>query len=154
MLKEDIIKKANEIIDVTKNNQEKYHNERILIFDLLKKSNNEENIEMLENVIKIFEKNQKVEHENKKYRKLELESLEESIKSQKIRQEDGTIGKIVLFVIEDDERNQYSFFTRENAQNYIDNHKEKFNKNTIIKVTKNENIDIENLILKIVDEKR
>lgn len=27
-------KKANEIIDITKNNQKKYHNKRILIFNL------------------------------------------------------------------------------------------------------------------------
>ena len=154
MLKEDTIKKANEIIDATKNNQEKYHDERILIFNLLKKCDDEEIIEILESTIKIFEKNQKIEDENERYRKLELENLENSIKSQKIRQDDGILGKIALFVIEDDDKNQYSFFTRENAQNYIDSHKERFYKNTTIKVSKNENIDIENLILKIVDEKK
>lgn len=153
MLKEDIIKKANEIIDVTKHNQEKYHNERRLIFNLLKKCDDEENIDMLESAIKIFENNQKIENENVKYRRLELDNLEKSIKNQKIRQEDGTIGEIILFVIEDDDKNKYSFFVRENAHNYIENHKEKFTKNTSIGIIKNDNIDIENLILKIVNEK-
>lgn len=153
MLKADIIKKANEIIDITKHEQEKYHDERILIFNLLKKCDDEENIRILESVIKIFEKNQKIEHENERYRSLGLEYLGESIKNQKIRKEDGKIKGFVLFVIEDDEKNEYSFYSRENAQRYIDTHREKFNKNkTIKRILKNENIDFQELVKKIINE--
>ena len=58
-LKTDIIEKANDIIDITKNNQEKYNDERNLIFNLLKRSDDKEIIDILESVIKIFEKNKK-----------------------------------------------------------------------------------------------
>lgn len=58
MNKEELINKANAILTDTKKAQEKYHEERITIFKLLENPT-EFNLDILEKVIKIYEKNKK-----------------------------------------------------------------------------------------------
>lgn len=57
MSKEELMNKANEILNNTRKSQEKYHEERIAIFKLLENPT-EFNLEILEKVIKIYEKNE------------------------------------------------------------------------------------------------
>ncbi len=58
MNKEELINKANEVLNNTKKAQEEYHEERITIFKLLENPT-EFNLEILESIIKIYEKNEK-----------------------------------------------------------------------------------------------
>lgn len=57
MSKDELINKANEILNNTKKVQEEYHEERIAIFKLLENPT-EFNLEILERIIKIYEKNE------------------------------------------------------------------------------------------------
>lgn len=57
MNKEELMNKANEILNNTRKEQGKYHEERIAIFKLLENPT-EFNLEILENIIKIYEKNE------------------------------------------------------------------------------------------------
>lgn len=150
MSKDEIIDKANEILDETKKEQNKYHEERVVIFKLLEDVENEVNVEILKNIVKIFEKNKAIQIKNEKYEELKLEVLASNIKNQKVRQEDKNTNGIVLFLIEDKYKNRYSFFTRKNAQEFINKHNDSFDEKVKIKIIKNDNIDIENLISKMI----
>lgn len=57
MSKEELVNKANDILNNTKKAQEKYHEERIAIFKLLENPT-EFNLDILEKIIKIYEKNE------------------------------------------------------------------------------------------------
>lgn len=139
MTKEEIIQKAHEILEETKNNIENYEIERKIIFNLIEY----ENIEMLESIINLYSKINKLEQESQKYN--EIKTILEDLKIQQTRKCDNC--KIThLFILTDKNNESYTFFTRENAKKYLEENKEIFEENTEIKVSKNKDIDLERLI--------
>lgn len=57
MNKEELILKANKILEDTKKRQKEYSEERIVIFKLLDNLDTEFHVELLERIIRIIEKN-------------------------------------------------------------------------------------------------
>lgn len=143
MKKEEIEIKANNILEETKNKKEEYCIERNIIFKLLNNLT-ESNLEMLEAIIKIYDKNEKIRNENEKYRN--LISLKEKIEIQKIRKNDREfIEKIVIFSIKDKDGKKYKFLARENANEFILNNANKFVDEVNIEIETNEYLDLEGI---------
>lgn len=148
MLKEELINKANAILNETKNEQEKYHEERIVIFKLMENLDNKFNEELLESILMIYEKNKKVDEENIRLKIVDV--LKKNIQVQEIRKDDEkSSSRITLFRIQDKNNNCYTFFTRENAKSFIKEHSEQFGSDTLIQIIENENIDLEKIISNI-----
>ena len=57
MEKQKLLNLANKVIEETKKEQEKYHEERLSIFKLVNNSHNDFNLEILDSILKIYEKN-------------------------------------------------------------------------------------------------
>ena len=145
MLKEELIKKANAILNETKNKQEKYHEERIVIFKLIENLDTEFNKELLENILMIYDKNKTIDEENIRLKIVDV--LKKNIQVQEIRKDDEkSSSRITLFRIKDKNNNCYTFFTRENAKRYIKENEEQFECDTVIQIIENENIDLEKII--------
>ena len=68
MIKREIINKANKILEDTVRQKQEYHEERLIIFKLLR-NQTQENLEMLELVIQMFDKNERIRIETKNIRK-------------------------------------------------------------------------------------
>ena len=142
--KEEVKNKANNILEDTKMEKEEYCEERKVIFSLLKNKESDFNIEILDEIIKIVEKNRLMKKENKKFSK--IKDLKEKIKKQKLREEDDVNSpRIAEFLIKDKNGNEYTFLTRENAEEYIKAHEKIFDKKVNIQVIQNKNLDIESI---------
>ena len=144
MSKNVIIEKANLILEETKEEKEEYINERQIIFKLLEKSDEEENLIMLENIERIYEKYRMLE----KYNNIEI--ILEEIKKQHIRKNDKDESVTQLFCVEDKNKKTYTFFSRKNARDYINANADKFD-TTEINVIANNNVDLEILIKSLSD---
>lgn len=142
--KEEVKNKANNILEDTKMEKEEYCEERKVIFSLLENKESDFNIQILDEIIKIVEKNRLIKMENKKLSK--MKDLKEKIKKQKLREEDDVNSRrIAEFLIKDKNGNEYTFLTRENAEEYINEHKKIFDKKVNMQVTQNKNLDIESI---------
>lgn len=135
MEKQKLLNLANKVIEETKKEQEKYHEERLSIFKLVNNLDNNFNLEILDNILKIYEKNKnKIDLiktlEKRKFRKEDLKQSE----------------KIILFMIQDKENKIYTFFTRESARDFITDNAILFEADTEIKPVENTNIDLERII--------
>lgn len=135
MEKQKLLNLANKVIEETKKEQEKYHEERLSIFKLVNNLDNNFNLELLDNILKIYEKNKnKIDLiktlEKRKFRKEDLKQSE----------------KIILFMIQDKENKIYTFFTRESARDFITDNAILFEADTEIKPVENTNIDLERII--------
>lgn len=145
-MNDNLKQKANEILSATAKEQKKYSNERKLLFFLLE-TIKEGNNESLQQMLDIFCRVIKLEVENEDYQKLKLNF--NKIVEQQIRKGDSNNKeRITLFKITSKNNEEYTFFTRESAKNYIESNAENF-ENTEIEVIKNNNIDLENLISNI-----
>ena len=147
-MKEELLKKANEILEKTKNEQEKYEAERKVIYWLMEHVTDED-INILEYMERIYEKNSKVEKENEQY--IRVKEYIEKLKNQHMRKSEGNENNLYLFKITDKLNNSYVFFTRENARNFIQKHQENFEENTEIQVDNNINVDLKEL-LKLIEK--
>lgn len=140
MLKEEVLNIAHEILEQTQKEKEKYSNERQIIFNLIEDSDNKQSLEMLESLEKIYQKIKVLE----KYQQIEI-TLKE-IAEQQIRKQDEVNSQAVrLFCIRDKENKKYTFFSRDNAKEYLQRNKSRFNNDEIV-VVENENMDLEILI--------
>lgn len=148
MEKINLISKGTKILEETKNQQEKYHKERVAIFKLIEHIDDKFNEEILECIVSMYNKNKELEHKAKCY-----DILKEDLINIEIRKIDK-IGKdvITIFEIEDRNNKKYTFFNRNNAKAYIANNSEKFEKNTDIQIIENNNIDLNKIIKSIKDE--
>lgn len=122
MEKEEIIAKAHKVIQETSNEQERYKEERRIIFNLLNDLN-DLNIENLENMVNLYEKTLTLEKESNKYN--EIKVLLNELSEQEIRKTDDN-RMMHMFILTDKSGMEYSFFTRESANNYKEDNKEKF----------------------------
>lgn len=147
-MKEEILKKANEILEKTKKEQEKYEAERKVIYWLMEHVTDED-IHMLEYMERLYEKISKVEKENEQY--MQVKEYIEKLKNQHMRKSEENEDNIYLFKIIDKNNNSYVFFTRENARNFIKEHQENFEDETEIQVDSNINVDLKEL-LKLIEE--
>lgn len=141
----EIINKANKILENTANCKQEYHEERVLIFNMLKEQTMP-NLEILEAIIVIFEKNEKIRKQNKEYKEKGIDTLINNINRQNVRINDkNDEERIIIFEIKDNNNNRYSFLTRENAQKFISDHKDQFDENVKINLYSNNNLDIERI---------
>ena len=147
-MKEELLKKANEILEKTKNEQEKYEAERKIIYWLMEHVTDED-IHILEYMEILYEKISKVEKENEQY--IRVKEYIEKLKNQHMRKSEENQYNIYLFKIIDKNNNSYVFFTRENARNFIKEHQENFESETEIQVDSNVNVDLKEL-LKLIEE--
>ncbi len=147
-MKEELLKKANEILEKTKNEQEKYEAERKIIYWLMEHVSNED-INMLEYMERLYEKISKIEKENEQY--IQVKGYIKKLKNQHMRKNEGNDENIYLFKIVDKNNNSYVFFTRENARNFIKEHQEIFEGEIEIQVDNNINVDLKEL-LKLIEE--
>lgn len=147
-MKEELLKKANEILEKTKKEQEKYEAERKIIYWLMEHVTDED-INMLEYMERLYEKISKVEKECEQYKK--VKEYIEKLNNQHMRKSEENEKNIYLFKVVDKENKSYVFFTRENARNFIKEHQEKFEEDTEIKVDSNINVDLKEL-LKLIEE--
>ena len=144
MIKEEIIKRANNFLEETKNLQQEFQEERNLIFELLNDIK-DSNLEMLNKVVKICEKSVYINKENKSYKEFKL--LKKKVERQKIRRTDETIvEKLVIFCVKDKKGEQHKFLTRENLEKYIETNKENFSNDIEIELGVNEYLDLEQLL--------
>ena len=147
-MKEELLKKANEILEKTKNEKEKYEAERKVIYWLMEHVDDED-INVLEYMEKLYEKISKGEKENEKY--IQVKEYIEKLKDQHMRKSEKSEDNVYLFKIVDKNDNSYVFFTRENARNFIKEHQENFEEETQIQVDNNINVDLKEL-LKLIEE--
>lgn len=147
-MKEELLKKANEILEKTKNEQEKYEAERKIIYWLMEHVSDED-INMLEYMERLYEKISKIEKENEQY--IQIKGYIKKLKNQHMRKNEGNDENIYLFKIVDKNNNSYVFFTRENARNFIKEHQEIFEGEIEIQVDNNINVDLKEL-LKLIEE--
>ena len=147
-MKEKLLKKANEILEKTKNEQEKYEAERKIIY-WLKEHVSDEDINMLEYMERLYEKISKIEKENEQY--IQVKGYIKKLKNQHMRKNEENDENIYLFKIVDKNNNSYVFFTRENARNFIKEHQEIFEGEIEIQVDNNINVDLKEL-LKLIEE--
>ena len=147
-MKEELLKKANEILEKTKNEQEKYEAERKIIYWLMEHVSDED-INMLEYMERLYEKISKIEKENEQY--IQVKGYIKKLKNQHMRKNEENDENIYLFKIVDKNNNSYVFFTRENARNFIKEHQEIFEGEIEIQVDNNINVDLKEL-LKFVSE--
>ena len=136
-MKEELLKKANEILEKTKNEQEKYEAERKIIYWLMEHVSDED-INMLEYMERLYEKISKIEKENEQY--IQVKGYIKKLKNQHMRKNEGNDENIYLFKIVDKNNNSYVFFTRENARNFIKEHQEIFEGEIEIQVDNNKNV--------------
>lgn len=147
-MKEELLKKANEILEKTKNEQEKYEAERKIIYWLMEYVSDED-INMLEYMERLYEKISKIEKENEQY--IQVKEYIKKLKNQHMRKCEENNENIYLFKIVDKNNNSYVFFTRENARNFIKEHQEIFEGEIEIQVDNNINVDLKEL-LKLIEE--
>lgn len=147
-MKEELLKKANEILEKTKNEQEKYEAERKIIYWLMEHVSDED-INMLEYMERLYEKISKIEKENEQY--IQVKGYIKKLKNQHMRKNEENDENIYLFKIVDKNNNSYVFFTRENARNFIKGHQEIFEGEIEIQVDNNINVDLKEL-LKLIEE--
>ena len=147
-MREELLRKANEILEKTKNEQEKYEAERKVIYWLMEHVSDGD-INMLEYMEKLYEKISKVEKENEQYNK--VKEYIEKLNNQHMRKAEEKEENIYLFKIVDKSNKSYVFFTRENARNFIKAHQENFDENAEIQVDSNINVDLKEL-LKLIEE--
>lgn len=147
-MKEELLKKANEILEKTKNEQEKYEAERKVIYWLMEHVTDDD-INMLEYMERLYEKISKVEKENEQY--VKVKEYIEKLKNQHMRKSEGNEENIYLFKVVDKNNNSYVFFTRENARNFIKEHQKNFEGEIEIQVDNNINVDLKEL-LKLIEE--
>ena len=142
--KEEVKNKANNILEDTKMEKEEYCEERKVVFNLLKNKESDFNIEILDEIIKIVEKERLIKKENKKFSK--IKELKEKVKIQKLREDDDVNSRrINEFLIKDKNGNEYTFLTRENAEEYIEAHEKDFDKKVNMQIIPNKNLDIESI---------
>lgn len=148
MEKTNLTSKGTKILNETKNQQEKYHKERVAIFKLIEHLDDEFNEEILDCIVTLYNKNKELEHKAKCY-----DILKDDLKHIEIRKNDK-IGKdvITLFEIEDKNNKKYTFFNRNNAKAYITNNSDEFEENTDIKLIENNNIDLNQIIKSIKED--
>ena len=147
-MKEELLKKANEILEKTKNEQEKYEAERKIIYWLMEHVSDED-INMLEYMERLYEKISKIEKE--KEQNIQVKGYIKKLKNQHMRKNEENDENIYLFKIVDKNNNSYVFFTRENARNFIKEHQEIFEGEIEIQVDNNINVDLKEL-LKLIEE--
>ncbi len=147
-MKEELLKKANEILEKTKNEQEKYEAERKIIYWLMEYVSDEDT-NMLEYMERLYEKISKIEKENEQY--IQVKEYIKKLKNQHMRKSEENNENIYLFKIVDKNNNSYVFFTRENARNFIKEHQEIFEGEIEIQVDNNINVDLKEL-LKLIEE--
>ena len=140
---DELKNEANKILDSTANEQEEYANERKLLFSIMENIN-DDNDELLYLMLKVFKNMIKLEKQNKEYTQLK-ESIGKFTKQQIRKSDLENYEKLHLFKIEDKNKEQYTFFTRENAKNFIQKYKDNFD-DTDIKIVKNTNMDLEEII--------
>lgn len=102
-------------------------------------------MEFLEKIIKIYEKEKQIKKENQNYK--DIINLKQKIQIQKIRKSDGNvIEKVAIFSVKDKQNKEYKFLVRENANNFIENNKEKFSDNVTIEIKSNEYLDLQQVL--------
>lgn len=114
------------------------------------KQETETNIEEL----KIMEKklDNKVKMQNLQELYDFLEKLTKNLKFQKIRKTDygEEEFRVIYFKVKDNRDKEYVFLTRKYLEEYVNNHKNKFNTPNIIEVESQENIELNNLLNMII----
>lgn len=136
-MKEEIVKRAYEILKETSSEQENYEEIRKIIFT------NADNIDILAKMESLYNKIRILEQESNNYKKIKL--ILNNLNEQKIRKADGT-KTVHLFSLTDKNKQKYSFFTRVSAKAYFENNKDRFDKNVEIEIDQSKNIDLEELI--------
>lgn len=144
-MKEEIIAEAHRILEDTKKEQERFLNERKVIYSLME-NEDDKNIEILKSIIEIYKKVCVLESKTC-YSEAIINSLKE-LKKQNVRKSDNKneTQTINIFEIKDKNNKKYTFFSRENAKEYMNENTSNFEGNEEIKVIKNENMDLERII--------
>lgn len=139
---EELKRKANKLLDDTVNFKNKYLEERKLLYFFLESK--EENEELLEYMLKIFNRIIELEKEQEFYENLKTKLYE--LVKQEIRKRDSNNNeKIHLFEIKDKNEKIYTFFNRENAKSFIKDHKSEFD-SFEIEVVENNNVDLQDIV--------
>lgn len=147
MEKEEIIKRANDLLEKTKNNIEKYQEERKTLFNYMEKID-EINIDVLEKYLNLFEKYFYLQENIIKVDELK-EIIKELANQQNRKYENND--KIKVFKLVDKNGKEYTFLSRKNMSDYLKQNQEKFDYDVQIELKENTNIDLER-ILKLLEK--
>lgn len=143
---ENLKQKANELLDATAKEQEKYSNERILLYSILENSKDNNNKD-LQQMLEIFSRLIVLESESEAYKNLKASLIK--IDGQKTRKTDNTdTERLELFKVIDKNNEEYTFFSRDSAKKYMEKHLDLF-ENEEIQITRNNNMDLEKIIRNI-----
>ena len=125
----DLLKKCNELLEITKCDSEKYEKERKLLFEITKNNNAEFELSfsIVNSIAAIvnLDKFLNIKEKDCGY----LKDLSIILKEQKTRNSDKNNN--VLFEITDKLNNSHLFLTRKNAEKYIKENKTLFDNSTI-----------------------
>lgn len=142
MEKEEVIKKANYLLEKTKNNIDKYEKERKNIFNYIEKTEKID-YKLLENYSNLFEQYLNLQEYFSKNDELK-KKLRELANQQNRKSEKND--RLKIFKVLDKENTEYTFLSRKSMNEFMQKNKEKFDFDTQIELIDNTNIDLENIL--------
>ena len=142
MEKEDVIKKANNLLERTKNNIDKYEQERKILFNYIEETEKID-YKLLENYLNIFEQYLNLQEYFSKNDELK-EKIKELANQQNRKSEKND--RLKIFKVLDKENTEYTFLSRKSMNEFMQKNKEKFDFDTQIELIDNTNIDLENIL--------
>lgn len=142
MEKTETIKKANDLLERTKNNIEKYEEERKILFNYIEKSEKID-YDTLEIYLNLFEQYLNLQEYFAKND--ELKNILKELANQQNRKYEKD-DNIKIFKVLDNTNTEYTFLSRKSMNEFMQNNKEKFDFDTQIELVKNTNIDVEKIL--------
>lgn len=138
----EIIKRANNLLERTKNNIEKYEEERKILFNYTE--NIEEiNCHSLEKYLNLFEQYLNLQENLSK--KDELKEIIKELANQQNRKYEND-DKIKEFKVVDKSGKEYTFLSRKSMSEFLASNQEKFDYDVQIELKENTNIDLEKIL--------
>ena len=142
MEKEDVIKKANNLLERTKNNIDKYEQERKILFNYIEETEKID-YKLLENYLNLFEQYLNLQEYFSKNDELK-EKIKELANQQNRKSEKNN--RLKIFKVLDKENTEYTFLSRKSMNEFMQKNKEKFDFDTQIELIDNTNIDLESIL--------
>ena len=147
MEKEEVIKEANNLLERTKNNIERYEEERKILFNYIEKTEKID-YKLLENYLNLFEQYLNLQEYFAKND--ELKSILKELANQQNRKYEND-DRLKIFKILDNENKEYLFLSRKSMNEFMQANREKFDFDTPIELIDNTNIDLE-IILDLLEK--
>ena len=142
MEKEALIKQVNNLLERTKNNIEKYQEERKILFNY-SESIEDSNFHTVQNYVNLFDEYLNLQDHFSNID--ELKNIIKEMENQQNRKSEKN-DRLKIFKTLDKHGNEYTFLSRKSMNKFMQENKEKFDFDTQIELIDNTNIDLENIL--------